>query len=150
MSKVSFWLLPIYAKIRDLHHYLFENTRKGMPKDMQMGVVASMREETRKMMVRIGKVSNASDKQERIGLLIENMKVLEDLKYDLRSLKDCHYLTPEGFGRIARQLIQARRQHEAFAKSLGASSESFPSYVRITQDSEDEYYENLYKELNEQ
>lgn len=130
-ARGRFWLLPVYGKIRSLHKALYENTRKDMPKDVQISAVAPMREEVRKMLIRIIKANETHEDKERVRLLIENLQVIEDFKLELRSMHDCRYLTHKGFRKIATLAKNCRRQMEGWAKASGGDPNDFPHVFKI-------------------
>ena len=133
-ARGRYYLLPIYGELKVLHKTLFENTRKNIPKDVQFKVVAQMREDVRKMLIRIIHANEVINDNERISFLIENLKVIENIKLDLRTMRDCRYLTVSGFRKIATILKHCRRQTEGWALKCGAKKEDFPHYFKILEE----------------
>lgn len=62
---------------------------------------------------------------------IAGIRLLDRMKFELRVMKDAHYLTPVGFGLIANQAEEVRHQLKRWAISQGASESDFPQSFNI-------------------
>ena len=62
---------------------------------------------------------------------IEGIRMIDAMKFELRVIKDAGYLTPTGFGMIANQAEEVRRQLKNWAISQGAVPEEFPQAFNL-------------------
>lgn len=115
-----FWQLPVYGSAIGLAKSLNENTHK-VPRWAQARNIDPLKAEVTKILVGIGKASHKGkvDIEERKKWLKDAIDRLEDAKYEVRVLKDCHYLTPEGMGCIAGHISSTLVQLIGWAKSCG-------------------------------